>query len=209
ECGKEKSFTAAKSYIAQLTIIIALALHMSEREDLIDEIKNFVKITQDSLNLESQIRNIIPLFRNVKDILLIGRGLSYAVSQETELKIQEASYTNAKSYAASDYQHGPIATTERFTPILYFANDIKTNQSTVDLMKKLKNDFKTTNIMVTNDEEIAKMADYAILLPKEAEGLRGVYALVIFSQMFACLLSFARGYHPDKPMGLSKTTITF
>ena len=34
------------------------------------------------------------LFRNVQDILLLGRGFSYAVANETELKIMEASYTN-------------------------------------------------------------------------------------------------------------------
>ena len=53
------------------------------------------------------------------------------------------------------------------------------------------------------------MANEAVLLPKEAEGVAGVFGMVVFSQLFACLLSLARGYNPDEPIGLSKTTVTF
>ena len=53
------------------------------------------------------------------------------------------------------------------------------------------------------------MANEAVLLPKEAEGGAGVFGMAVFSQLFACLLSLARGYNPDEPIGLSKTTVTF
>ena len=66
------------------------------------------------MNIEEQVKKSIPLFRNVQDILLLGRGFGYAVANETELKIMEASYTNAKAYSSCDYPHGPIATTKRF-----------------------------------------------------------------------------------------------
>ena len=39
--------------------------------------------------------------------------------------------------------------------------------------------------------------------------IAGVFGMVVFSQLFACLLSLARGYNPDEPIGLSKTTVTF
>jgi len=48
-----------------------------------------------------------------------------------------------------------------------------------------------------------------VRLPDGCEGPMAVFGLGVFAQTFACLLSFARGYHPDKPVNLSKTTVTF
>ena len=92
-------------------------------------------------NIEEQVKKSVPLFRNVQDILLLGRGFSYAVANETELKIMEASYTNAKAYSSCDYPHGPIATTNRFIPVIFFLTDEKTNDSTIKLVEKIKKDF--------------------------------------------------------------------
>ena len=72
-----------------------------------------------------------------------------------------------------------------------------------------KKDFSVSTLVVTNNEKYITMANEAVLLPKEAEGVAGVFGMVVFSQLFACLLSLARGYNPDEPIGLSKTTVTF
>ena len=165
-------------------------------------------------NIEEQVKKSVPLFRNVQDILLLGRGFSYAVANETELKIMEASYTNAKAYSSCDYPHGPIATTNRFIPVIFFLTDEKTNDSTIKLVEKIKKDFflmirrppRSTLFPYTT---LFRSANEAVLLPKEAEGVAGVFGMVVFSQLFACLLSLARGYNPDEPIGLSKTTVTF
>ena len=72
-----------------------------------------------------------------------------------------------------------------------------------------KKNNATDYIVVTNNEKYITMANEAVLLPKEAEGVAGVFGMAVFSQLFACLLSLARGYNPDEPIGLSKTTVTF
>jgi len=74
---------------------------------------------------------------------------------------------------------------------------------------RIKKDFSVSTLVVTNNEKYITMANEAVLLPKEAEGVAGVFGMVVFSQLFACLLSLARGYNPDEPIGLSKTTVTF
>ena len=74
---------------------------------------------------------------------------------------------------------------------------------------EIKKDFSVSTLVVTNNEKYITMANEAVLLPKEAEGVAGVFGMVVFSQLFACLLSLARGYNPDEPIGLSKTTVTF
>lgn len=211
ECGKETSFTAAKSYMSQMVITLLFAAVLSHDEKVLEQIKKAPDIIEQSLckNIEEQVKKSVPLFRNVQDILLLGRGFSYAVANETELKIMEASYTNAKAYSSCDYPHGPIATTNRFIPVIFFLTDEKTNDSTIKLVEKIKKDFSVSTLVVTNNEKYITMANEAVLLPKEAEGVAGVFGMVVFSQLFAYLLSLARGYNPDEPIGLSKTTVTF
>ena len=48
------------------------------------------------------------------------------LANETELKIQETSYLDARCYGSADYRHGPIATAQRFVPYLFFLADEKT-----------------------------------------------------------------------------------
>lgn len=204
ECGKETSFTAAKSYMSQAVITLLFAAVLSHDEKVLEQIKKAPDIIEQSLckNIEEQVKKSIPLFRNVQDILLLGRGFSYAVANETELKIMEASYTNAKAYSSCDYPHGPIATTKRFIPVIFFLTDEKTNDSTIKLVEKIKKDFSVSTLVVTNNEKYIAMANEAVLLPKEAEGVAGVFGMAVFSQLFACLLSLARGYNPDEPNAL-------
>ena len=73
----------------------------------------------------------------------------------------------------------------------------------------MQKDFSISTLVVTNNKKYVSMANEAVLLPEEAEGVAGVFGMTVFSQLFACLLSLARGYNPDEPMGLSKTTVTF
>lgn len=208
ECGPEKSITATKSYIAQLTILSAIAAYVSGNRELINELTKYSNVVKKSLDLESQIRDIIPLFRNTNQIMIFGRGLLYGLGLETELKIQETSYLDARCYASSDYRHGPIATAKRFVPTIFFIADRNTNESTLSLHKRLKEERKIFSLIVTNNEEIAKQGDYSIVLPNDFDGMYAVYACTIFSQMFSCLLSISRGYNPDNPEGVSKKTVT-
>ena len=211
ECGKETSFTAAKSYMSQTVLTLMLAAHLSGDEELLKALKNAPKMISACLKpeIETQVKEAVPLFRNTQDILILARGFGFAVAHETELKIMEASYTNAKAYSSCDYPHGPIATTQRFTPVLFFLTDERTDSSTIQLIEKLQKDFRISTLVVTNKEKYTALGNAAVLLPEEAEGVSGVFALTVFSQLFSCLLSIARGYNPDEPIGLSKTTVTF
>ena len=166
-------------------------------------------LCEKTMDCDTEIRKVLPLFRNVADIYILGRGYSYAVGLEAELKIQEASYTNARTYSSADYQHGPIAATSRRIPFIAYLCDEKTNRTTIDLIEKLKKNFHISTCVISNQPQYCELGDCSILLDEKAEGIDSVIPLATVSQMFACMLSFARGYHPDKPTCLSKVTVTF
>ena len=209
ECGTEKCVTATKSYLSQLAIVSALVFTICGEQNLDERYGRISSIVAKTIELKDQIEKVLPAFRNVHNIMIFGRGLSYALALETELKIQETSYLNARAYASSDYRHGPIATTDRFVPAIFFLTDKTTDSDTVDLLSRLKKEHKINSLIVTNKEEFAKLGDMSVILPKEAEGLDGIFSLAVFSQMFACLLSLSRGYNPEAPVGVSKITVTF
>ena len=207
-CGKELSFTAGKSYICQVVILVSIMLELGGKDSQ-QWVCDAIDICKETLCISDKIKEVLPLFRNVNNICILGRGYSYAVGLEAELKIQEASYTNARVYSSADYQHGPIAATDRFTPFIVYLTDENTNKTTVDLVVKLKEIFHISTFVITNKKEYCSLGDSYLMIPKKAEGIHSIVADVVVSQVFACMLSFARGYHPDKPTCLSKVTVTF
>ncbi|MCF0111099.1 MAG: SIS domain-containing protein [Erysipelotrichaceae bacterium] len=210
EVEKEYSFTAGKSYMASTILVLLLVAYIAENESLLKSVHDMPSMIQKTLDsgMEENIAKAVTLFRNANDITILARGFSFAVAHETELKIMEASYTIAKTYSSCDYPHGPIATTRRFTPVIFYLTDKTTDESTLSLIQKLQNDFSISTLVVTNKEEYVSYGNEAILLPKEAEGIDAVCPLAVFSQLFCCILAFARGYNPDAPVGLSKVTVT-
>ncbi|MEF9919927.1 MAG: SIS domain-containing protein [Erysipelotrichaceae bacterium] len=208
ECGVETSITAAKSYITQLTMLTGIAAYISNNSELISKLDHLADIVEESMQLENQVKAIIPVYRNCEHMLVFGRGLLYGLAQETELKVQEASYFDARAYASSDYRHGPIATSLRFVPAMFFIADTPTNNCIITLHERLKKEKDIYSTIVTNLPDIAASGDTSILLPSHIEGLYAVYACTVISQMFCCLLALARGYNPDEPVGVSKQTVT-
>lgn len=208
ECGPETSITAAKSYITQLTMLVGIATYISENKELIEKLDHLADIVEESFLLEDQVRSIVPIYRNCEHMLIFGRGLLFGLAQETELKVQETSYFDARAYASSDYRHGPIATSLRFVPAMFFIADEPTNHCITTLHQRLKEEKNIFSTIVSNSKEIAEQGNTSILLPAHNEGLYAVYAGAVVSQMFSCLLAIARGYNPDEPVGVSKNTVT-
>jgi glucosamine--fructose-6-phosphate aminotransferase (isomerizing) len=56
-----------------------------------------------------------------KDVLYLGRGISYPVALEGALKLKEISYIHAEGYAAGELKHGPIALIDENVPVIVVA----------------------------------------------------------------------------------------
>lgn len=208
-CGPERSITAGKSYLTQVTLITALAAYISEDKDLLDVLDDLEGLVDRAIQtLEGQVREVVRFYRNTEHMILLGRGLMDALANEIELKIQETSYLDARCYGSADYRHGPFATAQRLTPFMFLIADRQTNYCAIELLQRLKKERSIWCTVVTNDPNIASLGDTAVLLPPESDGLRAVFAGAVFGQMFSCLCSLSRNYNPDCPEGVSKHTVT-
>lgn len=208
-CGPERSVTAGKSYLTQVTILTMIAASISGDKELSDTLDKAPQIVEKTLEtVESQTRDVVRFYRETQHLLLVGRGLMDALANEAELKIQETSYLDARCYGSADYRHGPIATAQRFIPYMFFLADEKTNYCGEALIKRLKEETRIWCTVVTNKPRLAALGDTCVLLPQEYDGIKAVFAGAVFAQMFSCLCSLSRGFDPDNPKGVSKKTVT-
>ena len=116
--GKEIAVATTKAYIAQLTVIYSLMMHLAlitgellnnEYSLLTDEIKTLPdKITKTLENAEN-IKNFTDSILESEYICFIGRNLEYTTALEAALKLKEISYIPCEAYAAGELKHGTIS----------------------------------------------------------------------------------------------------
>ena len=119
----------------------------------------------------------------------------------------ETCYVVAERFSSADFFHGPLAIIERRFPVIMFAPMGVTNQSSVDLLKRLQ-ELKADSLSITNDEKIAKLSSRVLKMPKEIDEFLSPIPFIIPAQLFAALLSEAKGIDADAPRSLSKVTKT-
>lgn len=76
ECGPELSITAAKSYLTQTAMLIGIAAYISGNDELMDLLTRLPDIVAHSMELESQVESILPIYRNVEHLMIYGTRLS-------------------------------------------------------------------------------------------------------------------------------------
>ena len=70
------------------------------------------------LKREDEILAIARKYKDSRDFLYLGRGISYPIALEGALKLKEISYIHAEGYTAGEMKHGPIALIDEQMPVL-------------------------------------------------------------------------------------------
>lgn len=205
--GEEVSVAATKTFTSEMFLLAEIAAKVSGNKEYIENLQNLPVNIEKIFTLHNKIEELAKKYKNVFSILVLARGLNYAIAQETALKLQETSYINARPYAASDFVHGPIAIVDDKTNIILLAPSGSTEKDMVNLKTRLL--FAGAKIiMYTDKKEIAEGCADSIILPVSGNDYITPFYNVVISQMLACCLSVERGLNPDAPRGLKKVTIT-
>ena len=72
-----------------------------------------------------------------RDVLYLGRGISYPIALEGALKLKEISYIHAEGYAAGELKHGPIALIDEKVPVIVVAPHDGLFEKTVSNMQEV------------------------------------------------------------------------
>lgn len=140
---------------------------------------------------------------SAQSLFTLGRGPSWAVSNETALKFKETSQIHAESYSSAEVLHGPVSIVNTGFPILCFATGDAAEGSLVEVADQLAD--KGARVFVTS-----KLARKAQQLPhvRTAHALTDPIALIASSYAMIERVAADRGINPDTPRHLRKVTET-
>ena len=202
--GKERSVAATKTYTGQLMHFLMLANAIGDKRLNFNVIPPLVNA---SLELKVKLEEAVQRYVFMENCVVVGRGMNYGNSFELALKLMETCYVVAERFSSADFLHGPLAVVERRFPVIVFAPSGVTKPSSLDLIAKLK-DLQADCLVITDDKEVADVAPMSFMLPEKVDEFLSPIPLIVPAQMFAAMLSKAKGLNPDEPRSLSKVTKT-
>ena len=119
-----KAFTCQLSALACLTIAIGRArgtISEALEKELTHALAEVPRHVSTLLHHEAQYERLAHELSKARDVLYLGRGVSYPLALEGALKLKEISYIHAEGYAAGELKHGPIALIDENVPVIVVA----------------------------------------------------------------------------------------
>lgn len=98
--GPEQSVASTKAFIAQVTVLAGIALHLSNGgsplfRPVMHELAKLPDKAKLVLKQAPHIQNLANKYLNARDFLYIGRNYAYPCALEGALKLKEISYIHA------------------------------------------------------------------------------------------------------------------
>ncbi len=119
-----KAFTCQLSTLACLALAIARARGVMDAEkerELVRALTEVPRHISTILRDERRYEEMAHWLAKARDVLYLGRGVSYPIALEGALKLKEISYIHAEGYAAGELKHGPIALIDENVPVVVVA----------------------------------------------------------------------------------------
>lgn len=138
-----------------------------------------------------------------RSLFTIGRGPSWAISNEAALKFKETCLIHAESYSSAEVLHGPVSIVGRDFPVIAFAARDKAEDSVAETADALAE--KGARVFAVTDK-----TQKATTLPHIRTDhwlCDPIPAIVSFYAMVESV-ALARNINPDKPRHLNKVTET-
>ncbi|WP_377190211.1 SIS domain-containing protein [Ruegeria meonggei] len=138
-----------------------------------------------------------------RSLFTLGRGPSYAMSNEAALKIKETCQIHAESFSAAEVLHGPVSIVEDGFPTIVFAARDAAEQTTAEAADALAG--KGATVFAATDK-----VTRAQVLPVARTGhwLTDPVATITSFYSMVEAVAGARGIDPDAPRHLKKVTET-
>jgi glucosamine--fructose-6-phosphate aminotransferase (isomerizing) len=212
--GPEIGVASTKAFTTQLVVLYLLALKLGmerkklvgrELDSAVEDLRRLPRMVEETLQLDSQIRQVAHRFFRVPNFLFLGRGIMYPIALEGALKLKEISYIHAEGYAAGEMKHGPIALIDENMPVLVIANQSPVYDKVVSNLEEVRaRDGQVIAIASTGDQKIAERADAVIRIPDLGEYLTAIVATLPV-QLLAYHVATLKGTDVDQPRNLAKS----
>jgi glutamine---fructose-6-phosphate transaminase (isomerizing) len=208
--GPEQAVASTKSFIAQVTVLALIALHLSDGntklfKPLLMELENLPSSVLEVLDQDERIKKIALKYKDAKDFLFIGRHYAYPCALEGALKLKEITYIHAEGYSAGEMKHGPLAMIDTNFPTFAIATDGPLLDKTISNIEEIRaRKGPVIAIATEGNSSIKKIADDVIYIPKTMEQTQSILVAVVM-QLFSYHIAVAKGLDVDRPRNLAKS----
>ena len=212
--GPEIGVASTKAFTCQLSALACLAIALGRARGALDAAKEaeLVKALTEvprrmsmMLQNEEQYGELAHLLSKAKDVLYLGRGVSYPLALEGALKLKEISYIHAEGYAAGELKHGPIALIDENVPVIIVAPEDDLFEKTVSNMQEVAARGGQI-ILISNapaEKAGCKLAGYINVPDAHSFTSPLIYAVPI--QLIAYHTAVLMGTDVDQPRNLAKS----
>jgi glutamine---fructose-6-phosphate transaminase (isomerizing) len=221
DAGPEISIASTKAFTAQMALLYMFAVYLGEMRGAISEEKTKASVlellslpdkVETTLGTAEECEHLAEKYRSAQDFLYLGRAIHYPIAMDGALKLKEVSYVHAEGYPTGEAKHGPNALIDENLPIVIIATCDRENEGSIKRYEKtLANirGFKQQSariiaIATEGDEQVRKLADQNIFVPRASELLSPILEIVPL-QLFAYYMAVKRGLDVDRPRNLVKS----
>jgi len=216
QSGPEIGVAATKTFTSQLSVLAQLALRLAKKRgkvsqdemdflaEKLEKLPDIVEtITQTQ---EEKVKQIAKKYKDAKTFFFLGRGVSTATAYEGRLKLMEIAYVPAIAFPAGESKHGPISLIEPGFPVVFICPKDESHKTLIgNIMEMKARGASIIAVIEEGDEEIKKLADDYVEVPKGIPEVLSPIPFVVPLQLLAYYMAVERGHNPDTPRNLAKS----
>ncbi len=213
--GPEIGVASTKCFSTQLANLLMLSIWLGRRRgtldangarDLVEGLAKLpVQMRDVVIGTRQLVANLAKRYRDARDVLFLGRGLSFPIALEGALKLKEISYVHAEGYAAGEMKHGPIALIDSQVPVIVLMPKDRWYEKTLsNLQEAMAREGQVIGISSEGDEAAHKITQDVIEIPVVLEPLTP-FLTVLPLQLYSYYVADFKGTDVDQPRNLAKT----
>ena len=202
EAGIEIAVATTKAYLAQVIILLLLAIKDTKEEyKVIEDIKLLPNLITKYIN-EYDYNAIANVLKDKEHIFYLGRGIDYYLSMEGSLKLKEISYIHSEAFQAGELKHGSISLIDEDFGVVSVVTDKTISDKTISNLKEVS--ARGAKIITITNIKDENFSDYKIEVDDYNEVLNPL-TVIVPMQMLAYNVAKLRGCDIDKPRNLAKS----
>jgi glucosamine--fructose-6-phosphate aminotransferase (isomerizing) len=205
--GEERAVAATKTYLNSIAAVALLSAALDRSEDRLRELRQMPAAVRAQIERSLADAERLDRYTDVESGSVVARGVNYGTAFEVALKIRELSGIPFEPWSPPDLLHGPIAALKRGRPVIVVAPSGRVLASMREFVEKLRERGPEV-ITISDDRELLEAADTALPLAQTAPEWLSPLLTVIPGQIAAVRLATLKGVDVDRPLGLTKVTLT-
>lgn len=202
EAGIEIAVATTKAYLAQVLVLLLLAIKGNKQEEeIVSSLKLLPNIFTKYIN-EYDYEEIAKVLKNKTNIFYLGRLVDYYLAMEGSLKLKEISYIHSEAFQAGELKHGSISLIDKDFGVIAVVTDKEISEKTISNLKEVET--RGAHIVTITNIKDDDFSKYKILLDDYNEVLNPLLAIIPM-QLLAYNVAKLKGCDIDKPRNLAKS----